>query len=115
MISLLGWPTLESRCNTLRMFMMHKIMKNLVDVWSTNTILLPSTLKLRGHTENLQQLPCRVNAYTYSFFPQVIKLWNSSPQHSPDFHTFKERLAMYFTLITTTYLSHIHMYDKTHI
>jgi len=74
--------------------MMHKIMNNLVDV-STNTILLLSTQQLRGHTEKLQQLPCRVNAYTCSFFPQVIKLWNSLPQHlisSPDFQTFKERL-----------------------
>jgi len=29
MISILGWPTLESRCNTLRTLMMHKIMNNL--------------------------------------------------------------------------------------
>jgi len=73
---------------------MYKIMNNLVDV-PTNTILLLSTLQLRGYTEKLQQLPCRVNAYTYSFFPQAIKLWNSLPQYlisSPDFHTFKERL-----------------------
>jgi len=66
-------------------------MNNLVDV-ATNTILLPSALQLKGHT---QQLPCRVNAYTYSFFLQGIKLWNSLPQQlisSPDFHTFKERL-----------------------
>ena len=51
MISLLGWPTLESRRNTLRMFMMYKIMNNVADV-PTNTILLPSTLQLRGHYDN---------------------------------------------------------------
>jgi len=37
----------------------------------------------------------RVNDYTYSFFPQAIKLWNSLPRHlisSPDFETFKESL-----------------------
>jgi len=39
----------------------------------TNAILLLSTLQLRGHTEKLQQLPCKVNAYTNSFFPQAIK------------------------------------------
>jgi len=85
--------------------MMYKIMSNLVHV-PTNTILLPSALQLRGHTEKLQQLPWRVNAYTYSFFPQAIKLWNSLSEHlinSPDFETFKERL--YNLLITTTYLS----------
>ena len=47
--------------------MKYKIMNNLVDV-PTDTIPLPSTLQLRGHTEKLQQLPCRVNAYTYSLF-----------------------------------------------
>ena len=67
MISILGWPTLESRCNTLRTLMMYKIINNLVDV-PTDTILLPSTLQLKGHTEKLQQLPCTVNAYPYSFF-----------------------------------------------
>ena len=113
MISLLGWPTLESRCNTLRTLMMHKIMNNLVDV-STNTILLPSTLQLWGHTEKLQQLACRVNVYTYSFFPQAIKLWNSLPQHlisSPDFHTFKERLYNLNSLLLLTY----HTYTCTTI
>ena len=43
--TLFGWPTLESRCNTLRTLMMYKSMRNLVDV-PTDTILLPSTLQL---------------------------------------------------------------------
>ena len=32
MINILGWPTLESRRNTMRTEMMYKIMNNLVDV-----------------------------------------------------------------------------------
>ena len=54
MISILGWPTLESRRNNLRTVMMYKIMNNLVDV-PTDTIL-SFNLQLRGHTEKLQQL-----------------------------------------------------------
>jgi len=37
MINVLGWPTLESRRNTIRTEMMYKIMNNLVDV-PTDTI-----------------------------------------------------------------------------
>ena len=69
MISILGWPTLESRHNTLRTVMMYKIMNNLVDA-PTDTILFLCH-QLHGcediATEKLQQLPCRVNAYAYSF------------------------------------------------
>ena len=54
MISILGWPTLESRRNNLRTIMMYTIMNNLVDV-PTDTIL-SFNLQLRGHTEKLQQL-----------------------------------------------------------
>ena len=75
MISLLEWPTLESRHNTFRTLMMYKIMKNLVDV-PANTILL--TLQLSGHTEILQQLPCKINGYTYSIFPPVGTVYPST-------------------------------------
>jgi len=78
MISLLGWPILESRRNKLRRLMMHN---NLVDV-STNTILLPSTRTYGEITTITLQ-----SQYLY-LFPQAIKLWNSLLQHlisSPDF------------------------------
>ena len=91
MINILGWPTLESRCNMMRTEMMYKIMNNLVDV-PTDTMLLPSSLQMRGHSE---KIPCRVNAYVCSFFPHGIKLWNAFSQlpiNSPDLSNFKERL-----------------------
>ena len=59
MINELGWPTLESRRNILRTIMMYKILNKLVDV-PNDAILFPSTLQLRGHTKQIQQL---VNAY----------------------------------------------------
>ena len=51
-INILGWPTLESRRNTMRTEMMHKIMNKLVDV-HTDTILSPSSLQLRGHAKKI--------------------------------------------------------------
>ena len=81
MISELGWPTLESRCNFLRTVIVFKVMNKLVDI-STDAILLPSTLQLiGGHTKKIQQPSCRVNAYANSFFPHAIKLWNDLPQY----------------------------------
>jgi len=100
MINILGWPTLESRRNTMRTEMMYKIMNNLVDV-PTDTILLPSSLQLRGHSNNYP-----VERMLMSIL-QGIKLWNSLPQHlidSPDLSTFKEGLNNLTTLyITCTY------------
>ena len=60
MISVIGWPTLESS-NILKTVMMYKIMKDL----STHAILFSSTSQLRGQTEpeELQQLSCRVNLF----------------------------------------------------
>ena len=87
MINVLGWPTLEGRCNILRTVMMYKIMNNL----PTDAILLPSTLQLRGHTKKIQQPSCRVNAYANSFFRM---LWNDIPQYlinSPDLATNLQR------------------------
>jgi len=46
--------------------------------------------------QKIQQLPCQVDAYVYSFFPQGIELWNALPQHlidSPDLSTFREGLS----------------------
>jgi len=60
MINILSWPTLESRHNMMRTEMMYKIMSGLIDVLA-DTILLPSSLQLRGHSKKIQQLPCRVD------------------------------------------------------
>ena len=46
----LGWPTLEQSHNILRTIMLDKIVNNLVDV-ATNNTLVPSRLQLRGHTK----------------------------------------------------------------
>ena len=54
----------------MRTEMMHKIRNNLVDV-PTDTILLPSSLQLRGNSKKIQPLPCRVDTYVYSLFPET--------------------------------------------
>ena len=51
MISILGWPTLESRCNILRTVMMYKIMNSLADVPTDacNIVSINFTTKARTH------------------------------------------------------------------
>ena len=71
MINILGWPTLKSKCNTMKCI-------NLVDV-PTDTILLPSSIQLRGHSEKIQQLPCRVDAYGYCFFHKELNYGTLCP------------------------------------
>ena len=95
MITTLGWPTLEQRRKISRTIMLYKIINNLVEV-PTDGILLPSELQLRGHTRKFLQLQCRVNAFSYSFFPQAIKSWNHLPQELTELKSlqlFRERLT----------------------
>ena len=95
MITTSGWPTLEQRRKISRTIMLYKIINNLVEV-PTDGILLPSELQLRGHTRKFLQLQCRVNAFSYSFFPQAIKFWNHLPQELTELESlqlFRESLT----------------------
>ena len=94
MTTTLGWPTLEQRRKIFRTVMLYKI-NNLVEV-PTDGILVPSELQLRGHTRKFLQLQCSVNAFSYSFFPQAIKLWNHLPQELTELESlqlFRESLT----------------------
>jgi len=96
MITLVGWPTLESRHYTLTTLMMYKIMNNLVNV-PTNTILLPSTLQLHYKTAywEITTVTLQSQCLILFLFSQAIKLWSNLPQHLislPDFQNFKETL-----------------------
>ena len=59
-------------------------------------IPLPTTHTTRGHDRRFLQLPTRVNAYLNSYFPSVIKLWNSLPPdvvHQTNLTDFKSNIA----------------------
>ena len=78
----LNWPTLELRRNYLKLIMLYKIAKGLVDIPSI--LLTPLHSLTRGHPYRFHILSARINSYLYSFLPSAIKLWNQLPQHLVD-------------------------------
>ena len=72
----LGWPTLENRCLLTQPTMFYKISNNLVD------ISFPPCVQENPHPTRLnfskyRQVSSDVLAYSYSFFPRIIRIWNS--------------------------------------
>ena len=77
--------------------MLFKIIHNLVDI-SANYYLTPVPMMYdtSGHNMRFMQPMTRTDSYLHSFFPSVIKIWNSLPQHVidlKDIDEFKLRLA----------------------
>ena len=63
---------------------------------------LPTTHTTRGHDRRFLQLSTRVNAYLNSYFPSVIKLWNSLPPdvvHQTNLTDFKSNIAAWTIFI----------------
>jgi len=82
MITNPGWSTLLNKRNDLRLIMLFKIIHNLVDLDPGGmAVPRPSDYDTRGHHLQFFQVPTRVNAFKYSFFPFAIKLWNSLPDY----------------------------------
>ena len=54
--------------------MLFKITHHIVDI---NAEPHPYTHSTRGHSKRFLQLPARTTAYSNSFIPSSIKLWNS--------------------------------------
>ena len=77
MMQQLNWPTLELQRNYLKLIMLYKIAKGLVDIPSILLTLLHSLT--RGHPYRLHIPSARINSYLYSFLPSAIKLWNQLP------------------------------------
>ena len=90
----LSWETLEQRRLKSRVTMGYRIIHNLVMIPADQ--LTPSTVNTRGHNMKYNQLTTRTNYYKYSFFPSLIPLWNSLPEHvasSGSLDIFKARLV----------------------
>ena len=78
MLTNLGWSPLADRRNEHRLIMLFKIIHHIVDI--NADVLLPAcpcTHSTCGHSKRFLQLPARTNAYSNSFLPSSIKLWNS--------------------------------------
>ena len=94
MLDVLEWNTLKGRRDMLRAVMMHKIIRNIVDIQS-HAYLTPTQLSTKGHHHRFQQLPTYVDSYKFSFFPEAIKIWNNLPEdivEAPTLQLFKEGL-----------------------
>jgi len=97
MLTRLDWNSLENRRNELRLQMLYKIIHQLVDI-DTNGLLSPRPHyhSTRGHSHRFLQLPTRINAYSQSFFPKSIRLWNSLSDDIAslsDFNLFKQQVT----------------------
>jgi len=82
-----------TKSSQAKLYMFYKIINNFISVPSYTQS--PTTTTTHGHSMRYTQLAARTNAYLYSFFPSIIKLWNSLPDKivfSPDFDCFKSLL-----------------------
>ena len=80
----LSWPTLQQRSTCNRGIMPYKILNKQVDIPIVPTILRPNISLTRGNNRRFIQLQCHLNCYRNSFFPDVIRIWNSLPQQLID-------------------------------
>jgi len=95
MLTRLDWNSLENRRNELRLQMLYKIIHQLVDI-DTDSLLPPHPHSTRGHSPRFLRLQTRINAYSQSFFPKSIRLWNSLSGDIvslSDFNLFKQQVT----------------------
>jgi len=91
------WNSLENRRNELSLQMLYEIIHQLVDI-NTDGLLPPRPHyhSTRDHSLRFLQLPTRINAYSQSFFPKSIRLWNSLSYDIvslSDFNLFKQQVT----------------------
>ena len=73
--NMLNRTTLQVRRENLRLIMIYKIVNNLVEIETGNSII-KNSLPTRGHSNRFKQPFTRANLFKYSFYPDAIKLWN---------------------------------------
>ena len=102
LLTLLGWPSLESRRKLNKLLMFFKIAKNLTPLYLSENVQckLHPPHTLRGYTKLIEfNIPrTRLTCYQNSFFPSVIKEWNALPEditNSTSINMFKVHLMQY--------------------
>ena len=78
MLSSLKWNSTESRNKELHFLTFYKIIQNCVNLPLHNEIQI-SLRATRGNQLKYVQLSPRIDVYKYSFYPNVIQLWNNLP------------------------------------
>ena len=92
MLQQLQCPTLQERRAQAKVTMMYRIVYQLVDVPTTYLIPISS---IRGHGLKYLVPYARTQIYQRSFFPDIIRLWNSLPQSvvsCPTIDSFKREV-----------------------
>ena len=85
LLSTLNVHPLQHRCNKLKLTLFFKISEHITHVTSSSLQKQYSNLSLRNYSPYNYLVPfCRTSVYLNSFFPSVIKSWNSLP------HTIKQ-------------------------
>ena len=94
MMDKLGWQSLQHRRKNSRLTMLYKILHGEVCIDASKMKPAPSRER-RGHSQQLQQIPCRTKYRQQSFFPNTIREWNKLPETSvtaQDLDTFVSRI-----------------------
>ena len=73
MLQDLNWDILSSRRQTSRLFLLYKILHNIVDI-TLPSYITPSARLTRGHDQNFILPQSRIDAYKFNFFPNSIRL-----------------------------------------
>ena len=90
------WQKLEHRRDNSRLCFLFKIIQHQVH-FPTNNIPAPApiTTTRQSHERNFLVPYARTDVYKYSFFPNVISLWNKLPETIKEIQsldTFKSRI-----------------------
>ena len=94
MLDQLKWQKLEHCRDNSCLCMLFKIIQHQVH-FPTNDIPAPITMTRQSHERNFLVPYARTDVYKYSFFPNVISLWNKLPETIKEIQsldTFKSRI-----------------------
>ena len=95
----LNWPSLAIRRQVSRLVMFYKIVHRYVALDVPNEIVLFNAIT-RGHNMKYRTPFCRVDVYKNSFYPVMIRLWNTLPEdiiYSNSLRQFRTSANFYLT------------------
>ena len=81
MLQSLSLPTLSQRRDLAKLVFMYKVLHQVVDVSVPDSYFTLVSLNTRGHQSRFMQLQTNVDSYKYCFYPSMIRLWNTLPNH----------------------------------
>ena len=95
MLSLLQWPTLQSRRNIARLTTLYKITEGSLKVKCNLLQHQPSRAR-RSHCRTFARIVCGTDYRSDSFFPRTVREWNLLPKDTVSAQSsdaFRQRLA----------------------